>query len=302
MKQISIVLLSLFITFLPGLSFSAGPILVPAWQTEAVFEQAESVVFDLRRQQFYVSNINGHPTEDDADGYISTLSPDGQLLEQHWLTGLNAPKGMIQINDRLYVADINELVEIDLLSKKIIQRYVAPEAKFLNDVAADNKGNVYVSGFLTNSIYRLSQGKFELWLQSEQLEVPNGLLVENNQLIVGSWGKMTDGFATAVPGHIKTIDIATKKITSLGDKSPAGNLDGIEPDNEGNYFVTDWMQGKLLHITPSGISTTLIVLGQGSADHTVVNKQDILNGQHNLVVIPMMNSNYVTAYKIKESP
>jgi sugar lactone lactonase YvrE len=287
-------ILGMFALLLPIISLAAPPILLPAWQTEAIFEQPESVVYDVQRKQLYVSNVNGNPTEAIGNGYISLLSIDGEIIEQHWIDGLNAPKGMAVVGDKLYVADINELVEIDLASKKIIQRYLAPKAKFLNDVAADEEGNIYVSGFLSNSIYRLQSGHFVLWLQSEQLEVPNGLLVENGQLLVGSWGNMTDGFATAIAGHIKSINIATKEISSLGDKSPAGNLDGLESDGNGHYLVTDWMAGKLLHVSPSGISTTLVTVGQGSADHTIVRQQG-------LVIIPMMNSGYVTAYKIKET-
>ncbi len=287
-------LLLLFTLFLPLLSFANPPILMPAWQSKAVLKQPESVVYDAKRKQLYVSNVNGNPMEADGNGYISTLSLTGEIISQHFIDGLNAPKGLAIFADKLYVADINELLVIDLSSSKIIQRYSAPNAKFLNDVETDNNGNIYVSGFLTNSIYRLSDGKFELWFQSEQLEVPNGLLVEGNQLRVASWGNMTDGFATAIPGHIKTINIATKEIQSLGDKSPVGNLDGLESDNNGNYYATDWMAGTLLHISPVGISETLVTLGQGSADLTVLPEQK-------LVIIPMMNSGYITAYTIKET-
>jgi sugar lactone lactonase YvrE len=288
-------LLSFITLCLPIIALGSPPILVPAWHSESLFEQPESVVYDAKRNVLYVSNVNGNPTEADGNGYISTVSTDGKILEQHWLRGLNAPKGITLIQDTLYVADINELVVIDLINKKIIQRFSAPNAKFLNDVAADKLGNIYVSGFLTDSIYRLSDGKFGLWLQSEQLEVPNGLLIEGNQLLVASWGNMTDGFATAVPGHIKIINLATKKIESLGDASAVGNLDGLECDNNGNYYATDWMAGTLLHISPAGISETLVTLGQGSADLTVLPEQK-------LIIIPMMNSGYLTAYTIKETP
>ncbi|MBL1321148.1 MAG: SMP-30/gluconolactonase/LRE family protein [Methylophaga sp.] len=288
-------ILGMIVLLLPIISSAASPILLPAWQTETVFDQPESVVYDAKRKQLYVSNVNGNPTEAAGNGYISLLSVDGKIIDQHWIDGLNAPKGMTIVDGKLYIADINELVVVNIKNQKIIQHYSAPKAKFLNDVAADGDGNIYVSGFLTNSIYRLHNGKFELWMQSDQLEVPNGLLVEGNQLLVASWGNMTDGFATAIPGHIKTIDLASKKIKSLGDASPAGNLDGLESDANGNYYVTDWMAGTLLHITPAGISKTLVTLRQGSADHTVLAEQ-------HLIIIPMMNSGYLTAYKIKENP
>ena len=293
MKQIITGLFSLLIFLLPNFSFAASPILVPAWQTNAVFEQAESIAFDAKNKQLYVSNINGNPTDADANGYISQLSLDGSINELHWLDGLNAPKGLTIVGNKLYIADINELVVVDIKNKKITQRYSAPDAKFLNDVVADKKGNIYVSAFLTNTLYRLSGDKFETWLQSDELEVPNGLLVENDQLLVASWGVMTDGFATDIAGHLKTINLATKDIKSLGDKTPAGNLDGLESDGKGHYFVTDWMTGKLLYISPTGISTTLIQLEQGSADHTVLLEQ-------NLVIIPMMLTGKLIAFEIKK--
>jgi len=286
-------LLSLFIALLPNITFAESPILVPVWQSDIVFEQPESIAFDAINKQLYVSNINGDPTEADNDGYISSLSLEGEIIEHHWLEGLNAPKGLTIVGNNLYIADINELVVVDIKNQKITQRYSAPQAKFLNDIAADKNGNIYVSAFLTNTVYRLANGKFEIWLQSDELEVPNGLLVENNQLLVGSWGVMTDGFSTDVAGHLKTINLENKQIHSLGDKTPAGNLDGLESDGNGNYFVTDWMAGKLLHITPSGIRMTLIDLEQGSADHAVLHEQG-------LIIIPMMLSGKVLAFQIKK--
>lgn len=292
MKTIPIRLLSLLFIVLPILASADSPILVPAWQTQAVFQQPESVVYDSQRDLLFVSNVNGAPNELDGNGYISQLSLDGQLIEQHWLTGLDAPKGLAIVGDTLYVADINQLVVIDITHKKISKRYPVSSAKFLNDVVADTKGNIYVSDMLTNTIHRLTQGKFEVWLNDDALEYPNGLLIEGDKLIVASWGNMTDGFVTDIAGHLKTIDIASKKIQSLGNKTPIGNLDGLEPDGEGNYFVTDWMVGKLLHIAPSGISKTLISLEPGSADLTVLPHQ-------NLVIIPIMLSNNIVAYRIK---
>ncbi|MFT7414227.1 MAG: sugar lactone lactonase YvrE [Methylophagaceae bacterium] len=292
MKIIPIRLLSLLFILLPVLASADSPTLVPAWQTQTVFQQPESVVYDSQRDLLFVSNVNGAPNEVDGNGYISQLSVDGKLIEQHWLAGLDAPKGLAIVGDTLYVADINQLVVIDIKHKKITKRYPISDAKFLNDVAADTAGNIYVSDMLTDTIHRLAQGKFEVWLHDAALEYPNGLLVEDDKLIVASWGKMTDGFATDIAGHLKSIDIATKKIQSLGDKTPVGNLDGLEADGEGNYYVTDWMIGKLLHIAPDGISKTLISLKPGSADLTVLKEQK-------LIIIPIMLSNDIVAYRIK---
>lgn len=288
---------SLFImaitTLLPSFSASATPVLTPAWSTPAQFNQPESVIYDANKKMLYLSNINGDGTEHDGNGYIAQLALDGTLIKQEWVKGLDAPKGMAIVGDKLYVADIDQLVVIDINAAKISQRYPAPGAVFLNDVAADNKGNVYVSDMMTNTIHRLAEGQFDVWIKDPALQSPNGLLVEQDQLIVGSWGNITEGFATAIPGHLKIIDINSKEIKSLGDQTPAGNLDGVEANGDGNYLVTDWMAGKLLHISPTGTSTTLLVLEQGSADHAVLLDQS-------LVIIPMMLTNKVLAYEIQQ--
>lgn len=269
----------------------AGPKLKPVWKTEPVLMGPESVIYHPGTDALFVSNVNGSPDAVDGNGFISQLSVDGKVLSLHWMDELNAPKGLALNGDYLYVADINELVVIDIPNKKIVQRYPAEGAQFLNDVAIDKHGHVYVSDMMTNRIYRLTNDEFKLWFDDPLLESPNGLLVEHDSLIVGSWGKMTDGLATDTPGHLKKIDLNTLEITSLGDKTPIGNLDGVEADGMGNYLVTDWIGGRLLLVSPNGSSETLIEFEQGSADHTVMPEK-------NLVIVPMMLQNDVVAFRI----
>lgn len=287
MKQLS----CFFAALLLSTAVSAAPLLIPAWQSPAEFQAPESVIYHPGSDTLFVSNINGKPNEANGKGFISQMSIKGEILNLHWLDGLDAPKGLALSGDTLYVSDIDKLVAIDINSQKIIHRYPAEGAKFLNDVAIDKNGYVYVSDMMTNRIYRLKDDAFTIWIDDPKLESPNGLLVEKDQLIVGSWGTMTDGFMTEVPGHLKIIDIASKKLASLGDQTPVGNLDGVEADGEGNYLVTDWINGRLLQILPNGSSTTLIAFEPGSADHTVI-------PEYNLVIIPMMLKNQVLGFQV----
>jgi sugar lactone lactonase YvrE len=270
----------------------AQPTVKADWQLSQGLAQPESVVFDARTQHLFVSNVNGNPNDVDGNGYISKLSADGQMIDAEWVSGLNAPKGLAISGTTLYVADINQLIAIDINSGEIIQRYHARNAKFLNDVAVTLSGDVYVSDMVTNEIYQLSQNNFSLWLQDDKLISPNGLLVEGDQLIVASWGKMTDGFATEVPGHLLTIDLNSKQIHTLGNGTPVGNLDGIEPAQSNSYYVTDWMAGKLLLIHADGHAQTLLDLNPGSADLTVI------PSQHRLI-IPMMQDSELHSYLIQ---
>ena len=88
----------------------------------------------------------------------------------------------------------------------------------------------------------------------------------------------------------KAVDYQSKEITSIGSGEPIGNLDGVEPDSQGGYLVTDWFSGGLYHIGEDGKAELLMDLKQGSADYEVVPDE-------NLAIIPMMMEGTVDAYK-----
>jgi sugar lactone lactonase YvrE len=270
-------------------ALAAEPELV--WELEG-FKQPESAVFDAEREVLYVSNIDGGPMDKDGKGQIAKVAPDGSLVEAEWVTGLDAPKGMALDGGTLYVSDIDRLVAIDVEAGEVAERHQAPDAQFLNDVTADAEGRIYVSDMMDNTIWRLADGSFEVWLKDEALEQPNGLLAEEDRIVVGAWGVMTDGFATKTPGHLKAVDLETKEVSSLGEGEPVGNLDGVEPDGQGNYLVTDWTAGALLRIDPAGGAEQLLDLDQGSADLEYIADQQ-------LAIVPMMNDDKLVAYRIE---
>jgi len=260
------------------------------WETQG-FNNPESVIYDASIDTLFVSNVNGSSVEKDGNGYISKILLDGTILKKQWIIGLNAPKGLAIHDNTLYVSDIDTLVAIDIPSATITNTYKVDDAKFLNDVAASKQGEIFVSDMLLNRIHRLDNGEFNIWLESPELENPNGIHTEDDNLILGAWGVMTDGFATEIPGHLKSISLKDKSITSLGG-APIGNLDGVESDGKDGYYVTDWMTGKLFQINSNGEATLLLELEQGMADHEVIL-------EHNLILIPMMKNDKALAYRIK---
>ena len=260
------------------------------WELES-FSSPESVIYDKKLNHLYVSNINGSGIEKDGNGFISIVSLDGKIIQEKWVTGLNAPKGLALHGRTLYTADIDELVAIDINSGRITNKFKVNDAKFLNDVTVSENGDVYVSDMMLNRIHLLTEDSFTIWLEDKKLESPNGLLLLEDDIILGSWGKMTDGFATKVAGHLKRISIKDKTIQSIGDGSAVGNLDGVEGDNNGGFYVTDWMNGKLFHIKHTGEVKTLLDLPQGSADHEYIVEK-------NLIFIPLMKNNKLLSYTV----
>ena len=273
--------------------FAAGLQASELWSTEG-FANPESVEYDAVGARLFVSNVDGQPTDANGKGFISLLQTDGTMKQARWVAGLNAPKGLVLHQDILYVADIDELVAIDVEQGKILARHKAAGARFLNDVDATEDGRVFVTDMATQAIYVLSGDTLDLWLRDEALQHPNGLRVEGDRLVLASWGQgMQEDMSTTRGGHLLAVDLATKTVATLGSGEPIGYLDGLVPDGHGQWLASDWVAGAIYRIHESGSAETLLDLDQGSADIEIM-----MQGNERVLIVPMMMNNTVVAYPL----
>jgi sugar lactone lactonase YvrE len=266
--------------------------LTKVWETPQIFLTPESVQYDAKRDVLYVTNFDSrykeNAAEDEFTGCISKVKLNGEIADQRWVSGLHAPCGMGIYKDKLYTLERRNLTEIDIHSGKILKRYPVTGSTFLNDIAVDSDGSIYISdtspvGVDTSRIYRFKDGKIEVWIETDQISRPNGLLINGDKLVVGSTGD----------GCIKAINLKNKKITTVTCLG-AGVLDGIKIDNKGDYLVSHW-EGQIYSIPPSGEVTELIdAIGQfNTADFAY------LKDKH-LLIIPTFVDNRVVAYRLAE--
>jgi len=283
------------LTLLCALPSLAAPDATPrvVWSLTEGIEAPESAYHDAASKTVFLSQIGkGGGMGDDGDGWISRLSPEGRMIENKWVTGLSAPKGIRVHQGTLWVSDITRLVAIDIAAGKIAQKITIPDARFLNDVAIGPDGTVYISDMVAGRIYAHRDGATTVFAEGPGIQHPNGLLVHRGRLIVGGWGSnLKDDFSTDPVGHLLAIDLRTRKI-SLLTGSPLGNLDGVESDGRDGFIVTDWRAGKVFHVTGKGRPTALLSLPQGTADHTYL-------ADRGLLILPRMKDNAVTAYDLK---
>jgi sugar lactone lactonase YvrE len=266
----------------PSAAFAANLL----WEVKGM-QQPESVVQDPATDLLYVSNIAGAVMQKDDNGFIAKLQPDGTVVDRKWVEGLNAPTGLALHDRTLYVADVDELVEINAASGRILKRHEAKGAIFLNDVAVDQDGTVYVSDTPMNAIWRLKDGVFEPWLANDDLNGPNGLIVQDGKLIVASFGKLPPQGEPEL-GGLFAIDLEDQSISKLGDT--LGNLDGLQALKPGTYLVTDWGAGGLYRVA-KGKAERLIRLNKGSADFIYFPEQ-------NTVIVPIMLGNTLVSYAL----
>ena len=280
--------------FMFSVSLSQAHTVATKTWTLGGFAHPESVELDIPHGVLYVSNLNGGPLDKDGNGYISIVSKDGKLIQQNWVTGLNAPKGMVIDGFKLFVSDIDQLVEIDTRTGKVTAKYDAAGAKFLNDTAIDADGNVYVSDIAKSTIWQLKDGKMSLWYDKPGFQNPNGLrVIKGDKLLVAGFGTgMHDDGAMDTKGNLLVIDLKTKELSNLGDGRGIGALDGLERNGRNGFYATDFNAGALYNVNPDGSFETVLDLAAGSAD------MDQFNNGHT-VVIPQMLENEISGYSVK---
>jgi sugar lactone lactonase YvrE len=227
----------------------------PLWETPAEFLTPESVLHDPLRDVLYVTSFdNQYEQQSTPTGYVSRLAMDGAVLAARWAEGLHAPSGMAISGDRLWIAEREGLTAIDLVSGVVAQRIPIADTVFLNDVAADARGRIYVSDTRPNapqtavSVWRLADGVVTPWLVDAAVGRANGLLVIGDELYVGS---TQDGCLKAV--NLETREVRT--VVSLG----AGVVDGIRNDGEGGVLVSLW-EGQLFRLAATGGLTQILDL------------------------------------------
>ena len=144
---------------------------------------------------------------------------------------------------------------------------------------------------IASKIYQYKNKKISVLVEGAEIEHPNGLLVEGENLIIGAWGKeIQDDFTTKTLGRLLSLNLKTEKITPITAK-PLGNLDGVESDGKGGYVVTDWIAGKVFHVQKSGAYKTLATFPKGAADHAFIADKKIL-------ILPEMLENKVGAFDL----
>lgn len=250
------------------------------WLSNHSLNTPESILYDSVRHQLYVSNINGDPSKKDGQGYISILDTSGNVRLLNWVDGLDAPKGMALASGHLYVSNITEIVEIDIDSAKITARYAIPGAEFLNDLAADDSGNIYVTDSKKASIYKLNKGKISTFASGPELDGCNGLLLENKYLLIGA------------ANSILRADLNSGKPEMYIDST--GPVDGLKALGNQIYVISDWA-GAISEVGP-GKSKLLLLDKSGEK----INAADIeLLPGSGLILVPTFFDNRVMAYKLK---
>ena len=263
---------------------------------EPAFAQPESAYFHTSGSTdpgvYFISSTNGNEM-----GWVSKLAADGSMIDSRWATNIRNPMGMRVSGKRLWVNNITEIIGINLKDPSDRIVYSIDDAILLNDLATDSSGYAYLSDSTNSRVVRvdLATGENSTYM-STLPSSPNGLLVHGDRLYIASWGIMSEQpeeraeWITKTAGDLYWVSLKESEKVRHIVASELGNLDGVEIDQQGNIYVSDWENGKLYKISSS--NKTVIELGQykqGLADLG-------LNSLTGELVLPIMLSSEVLFY------
>ena len=263
---------------------------------EPAFAQPESAYFYTSGSTdpgvYFISSTNGNEM-----GWVSKLAADGSMIDPRWATNIRNPMGMRVSGKRLWVNNITEIIGINLKDPSDRIVYSIDDAILLNDLATDSSGYAYLSDSMNSRVVRidLATGENSTFI-STLPSSPNGLLVHGDKLYIASWGIMSEQpeeraeWITQTAGDLYWVSLKESENVRHIVAPELGNLDGVEIDQQGNIYVSDWENGKLYKISSS--NKTVIELGQykqGLADLG-------LNSLTGELVLPIMLSSEVLFY------
>lgn len=198
------------------------------------FNSPESVEYDAANNRWFAGN-NGN-------GQILVHTPGGG--NTIFASGLaSGPHGLEVLDTVLYACDGSRVKGFSLASGTEVFN-VNLGATFLNGITSDGVDNLFVTDFTAKKIFRLnvSTGNFNAMVTGLSRS-PNGILYDgaNNRCVFVTWG-------TSAP--IMAMSLADSSTSTLVPTT-FSNIDGINRDAAGNWYISTWGGNALRKYDPT---------------------------------------------------
>ena len=241
------------------------------------FRFAESSTFDPERNLIVVMNAGVPQEQQENDGYVSLLHPDGSVHTAKWIGAtrdgltLNHPLGSAILGRVLYTADMDTVRTFDLDSGKPGKAFPVPGAVYVSNTRPEGR------------VYKITAaGEVSTFIEGEPLVQPNGVAIDN------------DGNVVVVNvGNNSVLTFAPDGKLVRTEHAAEGGNDGLVILKDGTKYVSSVKFGSVSRIRP-GKEAEVIASGIPSAASMGYDSK-----QHQLV-IPMNNNNALAFIKLAD--
>lgn len=214
-------------------------------QTPGNIEAAE---YDPSQNRWFISNNNSILETSDGG---STYAYFGNGVASH---------GMEVVDGHLFAIGNNVIRAYELESAQLVGTLSIPGAGFLNGMGS-RSGELVISDFNSGRLHRIDISD-PANMASEVLvaatgTTPNGVVIDdaNNRAIVVNWGNNAP---------ILDVDLATGEFSMAVQNTGLGNLDGIDMDAQGQFYVSSWSPARITRYSSDFSLSETVVQGAGS--------------------------------------
>jgi sugar lactone lactonase YvrE len=239
------------------------------------FNVIESAEYDPVYHRFLVSNSDG----------VMVVDSDGEPLAEMGGDAV-AQYGMEVVGNTLFTIVNDDVRAYDLTSGLEISSVTIDGAQFLNGMASDGDHRIWVTDFSAKDIFEIDftdlANPTYIQIVSNTGTTPNGICYDetNNRLVFVSWGPSA---------AIKTVDLTDYSISELVANTGVGNIDGIDNDDYGNYYIASWSPNRIMKYNEDfSVSEIITVAGGLSSPADIAYAEEI-----DTLVIPNSANNTV---------
>lgn len=241
-------------------------------QASSQYSSPESVAYDSIGKRYLISNTSSQK--------IVQRSISGAVTD--FVTVGGGIHGITVYNNRAYVCNGTRIRGYDLTNATEVFNVQIAGSAFLNDLAIDNSGIMYISDFNLRRIYKLNTNTQQYWIYVlNTVNIPNGVYVDQprNRLLFCGWG-------TSAP--IKSVNFADSSIVTLVTTS-FSNCDGISLDRNDNVYISAWSIQSVVRYDINFVNSPVTVVSGLS------NPADIyVNKSTDTLVVPNAGNSTVT--------
>ena len=213
------------------------------------YNSPESIEFDYANNQWFIANNGGNNilTRSSATGaravFVSTGFSGG------------GPHGLEIVGDTLYACAGGSLRAYNINTAALVFA-TSLGGTFLNGITHDATGNLYITDYSGNKIYRFNTNtrQFNVFVPSG-ITSPNGIIYDqpNNRCVFVQW-----------TGAIKAVSLSDSTVSTLVASSGLSSVDGITKDGSGNYYLSSWSPTRITRYNNTFTTpTTAVGTGMG---------------------------------------
>ena len=205
----------------------------------------EAVEYDPAGDRWFVSNGN------------SLLVTGGPGEPWELFGSAVASHGMEVVDGMLVAIGNNTVRAYGLEDGALLGSLALPGASFLNGMGS-LPGAIVVSDFGNGRIHRIDitdPAAMQATLLATVSGTPNGVVVDEagGRAVVVTWGTNADVLA---------VDLETGAVTTLVNGTGLGNLDGIDLDGDGRFYISSWSPARITRY-PNDFSIPETVVSSG---------------------------------------